>query len=81
MDSAELKQVIHDTINELYAVHECYPEVHRKFVEMQIKREERRQKLWMNFKLSFIGGLALVVLGWLMWMGTVIVEHLGIHIR
>ena len=81
MTPEEIREIIRDTILELKSADDCYPEHHKKFVDMLIKRDERRQERWKKFTLSFIGGTALVIVGWLIWAGTVVLEHLGVHVR
>lgn len=48
---------------------------HHDFMAAWIKRWEVRQKMWQRFKLSFIGGIAMAVVGALMWLGQLVLEH------
>lgn len=47
---------------------------HHAFIELMMKREERRAELWQKFKSSIIGGIALAILAGLGWIGTLILE-------
>ena len=74
MNKDELTEVLKEVLHE----HKVgtYPETHRKFVDMEIQRRESRKELWRRFKLSFVGGLALAVLGSLVWIGELVIEAL-----
>jgi hypothetical protein len=43
-----------------------------EWVRLQIEQQHVRNERWKKFESSFIGGLALMILGWLGWIGTVI---------
>lgn len=50
--------------------------LHHQYIEMELEKRENRKRLWMKFKLSLIGGIALSLLGFLGWLGKLIVEAL-----
>jgi len=76
IDEQTLERVITKVLNAREARHEHDELMERrcKFVDELIDREQRRRDAWKKFKMSFIGGLALAVLGFLGWVGTLIVE-------
>lgn len=43
-----------------------------EWVKLQIEREHKREQRWAAFESSFIGGIALAILGFLGWVGNLI---------
>ena len=52
-----------------------------EFIQMLKDREKRRVERWRKFQLSFIGGVALLFLSGMVWLGSFILEHLGVHLK
>ena len=53
---------------------------HHRYVDIQIKKYEKRQQMWEKFKLSLVGTIATALVGWLIWFGTTIwnlFDHTG----
>jgi hypothetical protein len=77
----ELKQALSEALKEID--HEFWtPEeiekykIHRQYIALEMQKMERRQRLFENFKLSFVGGLALTFLAFLIWIGKLVLSNL-----
>lgn len=66
------KEILTEVLHEKRVVDDDTHKIHHEYIQMRLEDRERRQKLWMKFKLSFVGGLALAVLGFLIWIGELI---------
>lgn len=73
MERDDLKAVLEEVLHQKRTIDEETHITHHRFVQRQIERDERRQELFRRFRLSFVGGLAMAVLGFLGWLGTLIV--------
>lgn len=49
--------------------------VHHDFIALEIERREERRKMFDRFRLSIIGGIAMAIVGALIWVGKVVAEH------
>ena len=74
MTQDEFKQVLEEVLQSRRVIDEDTHRIHHRFIQVQIERDERRAEMWRRFKLSFIGGLALAVLGFLGWLGSLILS-------
>ena len=72
----EIKQAIHEVLEEHRSLDEEQHSLHHAYIEAELRRREERHVMWLKFKSSFIGGLALGILGALGWLGTLILEAL-----
>lgn len=70
----DLTDALDEVLNKKRSVDDDTHKIHHKFIAMEIERRENNKKLWMKFKLSFIGGMALGILGFLGWIGALLVE-------
>lgn len=43
-----------------------------EFIKMMREREERHARLWMKFKTSVVGSIAMAVVGALLWLGNLV---------
>lgn len=76
MEREEIKAVVAEAVREclIGAQPSCCK--YDEFITILVQREERRKKHWEKFQLSLIGGAAMVLLGWLAWIGSVVLEAL-----
>jgi len=71
----ELREVIEEALEK----HKDDP--HHAYVQLLIDRRKKRMEMSQKFAQSFIGGLALGLLGFLGWLGLLIIEWVrtGVH--
>ena len=74
MDKLQLKEALHEVLQEHRSVDEDQHKLHHDFLEGEIQRREERHAMWLKFQSSFIGGLALAILGALSWVGHLVLE-------
>jgi len=53
------------------AVHDT----HHKFVQLQMEKDERRQKRWEKAQQSVIGTIVTVLTGAILWVGKVVFDY------
>lgn len=70
-DKEEIKRLLHEVLTEYKAINDEAHAAHHAFIEMMIKREERRTQRWETIKTQ-VGGwsiiLALGFIGKTMWV-------------
>jgi len=69
------EELLDDALNSRRAIDDATHADHHEFIAMYRARWEARQKMWQRFKLSFVGGAAMAVVGALAWIGQLIIEH------
>lgn len=74
IDEETLERILRHVLHEKRQVDEETHSSHHRYIDILIEKEERRKEAWRKFKLSFIGGLALALLGALSWVGTLVIE-------
>lgn len=70
----DLKEALDDALNARRTVDDDLHRRHHEYIEMELERKEAREANWAKFKNSFIGGLALAILGFLGWIGSLVIE-------
>lgn len=70
LDKEELKRLLHDVLTEYKAINDEVHASHHAFIEMMIKKEERKAQRWETIKTQ-VGGwgiiLVLAFIGKTMW--------------
>lgn len=70
LDKEELKRLLHDVLTEYKAINDEVHASHHAFIEMMIKKEERKVQRWETIKTQ-VGGwgiiLVLAFIGKTMW--------------
>lgn len=74
----DLQDVIRETLDERSAIGGEQHHNDHEFVQMLMNREQRRLNRIEKFKMSFIGGIALSLLGVLIWIGKWAAAHIHI---
>lgn len=77
MQKEELVTALKEVLHEHRQIDDEKHHLHHQFIDMEIDRREKRVEAFNKFKTSFIGGLGLAFLGFLGWLGKVILE--GLH--
>jgi hypothetical protein len=72
----ELIEVLDQALNSRRTVDDELHRRHHEYIELELERRENRKRAWEKFRNSFIGGLAVAALGFLGWIGTLIIEWL-----
>ena len=70
----DLTEALDEVLNKKRVIDDDTHKLHHQFIAMEIERRETNKKLWLKFKMSLIGGVALSVLGFLGWIGSLLVE-------
>lgn len=52
---------------------------HHAFIMLMMEREARRVDRVKRFQMSFIGAIAVVMVGFLVWVGQVVIQGVGAH--
>jgi len=73
MEKDELVKALSEALDLHFSDKEIH-QSHHEFVEMLILERKKREEMWTRFRQSFIGGLALAVLGFLGWLGTLVLQ-------
>lgn len=77
------KQDITDAVVEAMTAHRSIDaethQDHHAFISLMMEREARRADRRRKFELSFIGGLAIGAIGFLSWIGSLLVEGIKSH--
>jgi len=71
----DLQNVLREALDERNAIGGDQHHNDHEFIQMLKDREERRFKRVEKFKMSFIGGIALSMLGGLIWVGKWAIVH------
>ena len=74
INKEDLIDALREVLHEEREIEDDTHQLHHEFIEMELQRRESRKKLWERFKLSFVGGVALAVLGGLGWIGALILN-------
>lgn len=72
----DLSEAINKALNDARHITDETHKLHHDFIQYLIEKQESRKKLWMKFKLSLVGSAALALVGFLMWIGKLIWDHL-----
>lgn len=72
----DMQEVMREALDERNAIGGEQHHNDHEFLQILIEREERRVQRVEKFKLSFIGGIALSILGGLIWIGKWAVAHI-----
>lgn len=70
----DLSDALDEVLNKKRIIDDDTHKIHHQFIALEIERRENNKKLWMKFKMSLIGGIALGVLGFLGWVGKVVLD-------
>lgn len=76
MNKEELTEAMREVLHEHRQIDDERHALHHEFLEMEIEKRERRKALFLRFKNSFVGGLALAILGFLGWIGKLVIDAL-----
>lgn len=71
----QLEKVLEKVLNSKRTIDNITHVAHHEFTAAWMIRWEARQKMWQRFKLSFIGGIAMTIVGALIWIGKIVLEH------
>jgi len=71
----DMQEVMREALDERSAIGGEQHHNDHEFVQLLMEREERRMARIEKFKLSFIGGFALSLLGGLVWLGRWLISH------
>ena len=77
MDKAELIEALQEVLQNRRHVTDEEHADHHAYIAMQIAKKERRDELWRKFRLSMVGSVAVAVVGFLIWVGGLIVTALA----
>lgn len=80
MTEEQLIEALKKALEESLPASTTHREDH-EFLHMLKAREARRLERVEKFKLSAIGGLGIAVVSGLIWVGKIIIEYLGHHIK
>lgn len=70
MEQEEIKRLLHDVLTEYKAINDEVHATHHAFIEMMIKKEERRIQRWETIKTQVGGWSIILILGFIgktMW--------------
>lgn len=76
MDEETLAKAIMKAFEQHDAIYPLHREDH-DFIQMLKRREERRIQTWNKFRMSFVGAVAIGVVSLLMWVGKIVIDHIG----
>ena len=82
MPDQDFKKILDEWAKERRSVDESTHKLHHKFldeggmdfVETMIIKAEKREVLWDKAKGTFVGGVAMAVLGGITWVGNLVIE-------
>ena len=78
----ELIEALDEVLNKKRVIDDDTHKLHHQFIEMELEKRENRKLLIDKFRLSFVGGVALALLGFLVWAGKEFINfflHGNIH--
>jgi len=75
VDKQELTEVLSEVLDKHSKIDQEVHTDHHEFIEMLQKREKRRIELWQKFKLSAVGTIATALVGALIWIGKLVLDH------
>jgi hypothetical protein len=76
MTKEELREVMEEVLNHRRTIDDDRHDAHHRFIESELLRRERREAAWEKFRMSFIGGMALLLIGALTWVGQLVIDAL-----
>ena len=74
MDKHDITAAVIEALNEHRSIDAQTHHEHHAFIEMMMGRESRRVARSEKFKTSFIGAIAVSMVGALGWLGTLLLE-------
>jgi len=74
----DVKDALHEAFADFGITKETHS-AHHQFIEMEIQKREQRHEKWNKFQGSMIGGITLAILGFLGWLGSVILDFIQAH--
>ena len=74
MDKRDITAAVIEALNEHRSIDAQTHHEHHAFIEMMMGRESRRVARSEKFKTSFIGAIAVAMVGALGWLGTLLLE-------
>lgn len=72
MDKKELAEVLREVLHDHRQIDDDMHASHHAYIEMEMKRKERHSELLQKFKLSLVGTAAMAVVGFLIWVGKLV---------
>jgi len=70
----DLSDALDEVLNKKRVIDDDTHKLHHQFIAMQIEKQERRDELFRKFQASFVGGVALGLLGFLGWIGKYVLD-------
>lgn len=74
MDKQEITEAVIEALTRHRSIDAETHLDHHSFIELMMKREERRAELVQKFKTSFVGALAVAAFSGLSWLGYIVIE-------
>lgn len=75
LSKEELRIALDEALNKKRTIDNETHTEHHEFLKAYMVRWEARQKMWQRFKTSFFGSIAMAIVGILMWIGQLIIDH------
>jgi hypothetical protein len=72
MDPNQFEEVLTKVLNQNRAISEERHKLDHDFTTVLRERYKKREAMWEKFRLSLIGGIAMMLLGGLTWIGKAV---------
>lgn len=76
IEKEELEKILKRVLNENRTIDNKTHDFHHRMYERDLERRKQWRELWMKFKLTLVGSLAIAIIGFIGWIGKLILEHL-----
>lgn len=77
MDEKQLESVLEKVLNKKRAVDNETHASHHEFLKVYIEDYHRRREMWRKFRMSIVGTAGAAIVGFFVWLGTHIINHLS----
>lgn len=76
MEKEELKAILNEVLHENRKIDNETHQIQHQWIEMKMANEQKWYARWEKFQASLIGGIALAILGFLGWIGNIVLNHI-----